>query len=360
MTLIDRYLLKRLLGALARTLFALVFLYVLIDLLTHRRDNILALDVPWQAVLEYYLSFAPQVAYRMAPLAMLVSALLVLGDAAQNNEVTAALAGGISLRRFARIPVLVALLLSVGVFVADQTVGAAAARHAERLERFYFMKGSGERLGMSWGNLAGEWTVHIGKFNRAALTGEDVLMHAFRPEVIEYIQAGRIYWDEARAKWVLEDGVWDNLKPGAGERARPRVVIRQLDAPILEAPDELFALEQAPDTKTAEGLAEDIAHAQERGAPTERALVDFHAKFSQPALSFVMVWLAIPFAMRLRRGGLAISFGTSIAVALLYLALFVGGVQLGYIGRLSPVVAAWLANVVFFIAGMFLFWRTPT
>ncbi|MDX9972009.1 MAG: LptF/LptG family permease [FCB group bacterium] len=359
MTLLDRYLFGRVTGALVRTLFALVSIYILIDLLTHRREGIAALDIPWTAVAQYYLSFAPQVAYRMAPLAMLVSALLVLGDAAQNNEVTAALAGGISLRRFARMPIVVALLLSAVLFVGDQTVGASAARRAAELERYYFVKSGGEREGISWGNLSGHWTVHIGKFNRTALTGEDVIMHAFRPEGIEHIQARRIYWDDTTSRWLLEDGLWDTLQPGGGKRTGHKR-ITQLAAPIEESPDRLFALESPPETKTTGQLAADVNQARKLGAPTDRAQVDFHTKFSQPVLSFVMVWLAIPFALRLRRGGLAISFGTSIAIALVYLVVFIVCTQLGYIGRIHPFFAAWLANFLFLAGGLVLFWRTPT
>jgi lipopolysaccharide export system permease protein len=360
MTLLDRYLFRRVAGALIRTLFALVSMYMLIDLLTHRRDNIVSLDIPWSAIVQYYAAFAPEVINRLAPLAMLVSALLVLGDAAQNNEVTAALSGGISLRRFARMPIVVALMLAALLFVGDQTIGVSAARRAADLERYYFDTGSGDREGMSWGNLGGEWTLHVGKFNRTALTGEDVMMHSFRPDGIEHLQAHRIYWDDKQHKWILEDGIWDSLVSGAGKRAKPRIRITQMPAPIQESPDELFALEQPPETKSVRKLAADVHEAEQRGAPTDRARVDYHTKFSQPMLSFVMVWLAIPFAMRLRRGGLAISFGTSIAIALLYLLVFVACTQLGYIGRLSPIVAAWFANAVFFLGGLILFWRTPT
>ena len=73
-----------------------------------------------------------------------------------------------------------------------------------------------------------------------------------------------------------------------------------------------------------------------------------------------MIWLAIPFAMRLRRGGLAISFGASIAVAISFLILFVIGMTLGHVDRLPPLAAAWLANGVFLAIGLVLFYRTPT
>jgi lipopolysaccharide export system permease protein len=360
MTVLDRYLLARTLGALARTLFALVFLYVVIDLLTHRRDNILKYDIPWQTVAGYYAAFVPGLVYRLAPLSMLVSALLVLGDAAQNNEVTAALSGGVSLRRLVRAPVAVALALAIGLFAMDQTVGAVAAREALRIEENYFTSRAKDvRQGISWANLSEGWTVHISKFNRIALTGERVILHASRADSLEHIQARRIYWDETRARWVLEDGYWNVLTPDASSLLSQKR-ITQHDAPLEETPEELFALERPAETKTAEQLARDIAEARARRLPTDRARVDFHAKFSQPALSFVMILLAVPFALRLRRGGLAISFGASIAIAIAYLVVYTACIQLGYLGRLEPVVAAWLANVLFLAAGAVLFLRTPT
>lgn len=360
MTTLDRYLVVRLATTLVRTLFALVAIYILIDLLTHRRDNIAQLDIPWLMVADYYASQVPHLASQMAPLALLVSALFVLGDAAQNNEVTAALAGGISLRRLVRMPVVLAALFALAVFGMEQSFGATAAKRAERLERDYFStKTKHATTGMSWANLADNWTVHIAKFNRIALTGEDVIMHSIRDDAVEYIRANRIYWDEVRHQWLLEDGHWSVFAPGGGSAREGRRITQHV-APIDESADELFSLEHSPTTKTARELAAEIARAKARHIPVEEAQVDLQAKFSQPALSFVMIWLAVPFAMRLRRGGLAISFGASIVIALVYLIVFVVGMQLGYIGRVSPVVAAWGANVLFLVAGFYLFLRTPT
>ena len=74
----------------------------------------------------------------------------------------------------------------------------------------------------------------------------------------------------------------------------------------------------------------------------------------------MMVGLAIPFAIRLRRGGLAISFGASLAIALTYLVVFSAAIALGHAGHLNPVTAAWFANALFFATGLVLFFRTPT
>ena len=362
MTLLDRYLTARIIGTLVKAVVALVLLFILIDLLTHRRTEIISHDVPWPVVAKYYAVFVPQILYRyqVAALAILVSALLVFGAAAQNNEITAALAGGVSLRRLVRFPALVAAGLAVSVFMLQETIGVKACREAERIEnRFFSNVRHGERSGISWPNLENGWTCHILKFNRLALTGERVFMLAFRENGIEQIEAKRIFWDETQDEWLLEDGyrlVFERHTMALQESTR----IRQCPAPIGASPKALFALDQPPDSKNVLQLAGDIRRARARRVPTTRQEVDLHAKFSQPALAFVIVWIAIPFAMRIRRGGLAIGFGVSVAIAMAYILLFRLSMGLGYFGRLSPAMAAWLANAAFLVVGIGLFRKTAS
>jgi len=49
-----------------------------------------------------------------------------------------------------------------------------------------------------------------------------------------------------------------------------------------------------------------------------------------------------------------------VIVAITYMLLYSIFVGLGYAERLSPPVAAWSANAIFFVIGLVLFWRTPT
>ncbi|MDZ4859386.1 MAG: LptF/LptG family permease [Candidatus Hydrogenedentes bacterium] len=359
MKTLDRYLLFRMGGALIRALVALSLVYVLIDLLSHRMVDIRRFDVAAPVVAQYYLNFLPDVIQRIAPFALLVSALLVLGDAAQHNEITAVTAGGISLRRFVRMPIVLAALLAAALFGMNETFGATAAMEAERIERAYFATTDPtERKGISWTNLSGNWTCHIGKFNRIALTGQEVLMYSREPDKVQQVEAHRIYWDESRKQWILEDGRWYWSDPAWTAVSGKK--IRQEPAPFTESPEALFALENPASTKTSQELKQDIASAEQRNVPAARLHVDYYAKFSQPILSFVIVWLAIPFAIRLRRGGMAIGFATSVIVAITYMLLYSIFVGLGYAERLSPPVAAWSANAIFFVIGLVLFWRTPT
>jgi lipopolysaccharide export system permease protein len=362
MKLLDRYLGARVLRTFFKVTLALILIFVLVDLLTTRKNQIMRFDVPWNIILAYYTVSIPQILYKyqIGALGMLVAALLVLGDAAQNREVTAALAGGVSLRRLVRAPVLVAAGLAFAMFFMQNTVGVSASRKMDDLnDRYFSQNAQTKRDGISWANLGGRWTCHIMKFNRMALTGEDVLIHSRGQGKVEQIDARRIFWDPAKRQWILEGGRWAKADPDSDWDIVVSRITQQ-PAPFNEPPEQLFALEDSPDTKSAGQLLGDIRRGEKQGVPVNGAWSDFYAKFSQPALCFIMIWLAIPFAMRLRRGGLAIGFGVSVAIGLAYLIVFQVSMALGHLDRVNPIVAAWFANMVFLAAGLVLFQKTRT
>lgn len=362
MTILDRYLARRFLVTIFQFMLAMLLLFIVIDFLTARQYDIANFDVPPRIVALFYLAYTPTLLFQFqtTALAVLVAGLMVLGRAAQDQEITAALAGGVSLRRIARAPILLALIIAIGAFFFEDTLGVQAAQATTRIEREYFTQFvQREMKGISWAHLSGDWTCHILKFNRKALTGQDVYIHAITRDRVEEIRAQRIFWDEARRAWLIEDGRRFTFDPNQ-EWEQNVERITQVAAPFSEAPEELFSLEEKSGHKSAQALAVDLRRAERLGMHVNPFWVDYHAKFSRPALSFIMIWLAIPFAMRLRRGGIAIGFGVSAAVTLAYLLLFYVGIGLGYLDKMPPLTAAWMANAVFAALALFLLRRTPT
>lgn len=362
MTLYDRHLAARFLGTYARILVSLFLLFVVIDFLTIRQDLVARHDVPWRIVAEFYLTLAPTILfeYQTAAVAVLIAALMVIGRAAELNEITALLAGGVRLWRIVRAPMVIALLIAGGTFAFEEGLGARITMRSDQLQREYFSEFSSKnRPGVSWANLKDGWNCHILKFNKRAMSGEDVFLHRITDAEVQEIRAGRIYWDPARAAWMLEDGTWARFNTN-GEWTQQVTRITSVEAPFLETPDDLFALDTPAAAKSAWELRQDLLRAAARGVPVASGWVDLYAKFARPALAFVMILLAIPFAMRVRRGGIAVGFGMSIAIALSYLFVFYIGMGLGHLDKLEPLLAAWLANLIFFCGGLVLCYRTPT
>lgn len=362
MKLLDRYLGSRILVALAQSLFAIAFLFILIDLVTHRREDILKYDVPASIVAQYYAVFLPGMLrdFQIGAVAVLVSYLLVLGRATQDLEVTAMLGSGIGLYRFIRIPATIGLLFALGMFVLTETVGVSAARQVAAIESQYFEGGPQYDVApVSWANLAGGWTCHVFAFDRNTMTGEGVLMLNLGEDRVEQVEAKRIAWDERHGRWMIEGGLWSVYFP----KERMEVETRQISvepAPVTEHPEALFVNDLNPGAKSLAELRQGIDTARHRRMPTHRAEIDYHSRFSLPALSFVMMWLAIPFALFVGRGGLAASLASSVGIGLAYLVFHAAAIGLGDIGRLEPWLAAWLGNILFGGIALVLMLRTTT
>lgn len=362
MTLYDRYLVRQLLRVLFQTTAGMFGLFVLVDLLSVRLDKIDRYETPLLQAALYYLYMIPSVLfdYHVLAISVLVSGLIVLGRAAQNNEITSLLAAGVSLRRVALAPLALGILLSAFAFAFHESLGVQFTQRQRDLEEHYLRRADALELStVSWPHLPGGWTCHILGFNRAALTGEDVFIHRNQPGLLEEKRARRIFWSPERTQWIIEDGRAFSTNTQEEWRQQVRRITSE-PAPFDSPPSQLFALETPASTMSVFQLRAAIAQAASFGMPTATSLLDLHRKLAQPVLCAIMMLLALPFAMRLRRGGVAAGFGLSIAIALAYMLVFYGGTGLAYIGVAPAALGAWAANILFGLLGVLLLWRTPT
>ena len=109
MKLLDRYFFRQLLICLIFCLLTFVFFYVMIDLFG-RLDEIIESKIPLETIANYYLSLIPLIFVRMCPLAILLATMYVLNNLSRNNEIIAAVSGGIHPNRIL-VPFLIAIIL---------------------------------------------------------------------------------------------------------------------------------------------------------------------------------------------------------------------------------------------------------
>lgn len=365
MKLLDRYLARQLVRVFLLALLAFVGLFVFIDMLTHRRSAIFDNEVPWIVVVQYYLALMPRLLsdFHIAGLAILLTVLFVVGNAAQRNELTAALAGGVSLFRIMRAPLLLASVVSLGLFVIAELAAPRAKRQAEAIEDHYLgisaTQSALKRVPVSWVGLSGGWTCHVAKFNRSALSGEEVLMLAVREGAGEQIRAERMYWNPDARAWIFEDGLWAVFYPDQGGMLLSKRRITLERAPIVETPEQLFAPMEEPALHTREELRELIRDGVARGLPVSRLEAEWHARLARSVMPLVMFVVAVPLTGRIRRGGRAASIAMAIGLGLAYVILSASTQSIAMTGRIDPLVGVWSTNVLFFIAGAFLFRRLP-
>ena len=99
MKILDRYLIKQYLQTILFGLLAFTMIFVVIDMMENL-DDFLDQNVPTSLILQYYLVFIPEMIRLMTPIAILLASLFTAGKMANQNELTAIKASGISLYRF--------------------------------------------------------------------------------------------------------------------------------------------------------------------------------------------------------------------------------------------------------------------
>jgi lipopolysaccharide export system permease protein len=86
--------------------------------------------------------------------------------------------------------------------------------------------------------------------------------------------------------------------------------------------------------------------------------LEFHRRFSLPFACFVFALVGMPLGIQNERSGKGAGFTVSIAVILVYYIVLSAGRILGERGFVHPAAAVWLPNLLFFVAGIYLFRKT--
>jgi len=81
-----------------------------------------------------------------------------------------------------------------------------------------------------------------------------------------------------------------------------------------------------------------------------------YSRLATPFSSLIMAFLGVPFALRgSRRAGVAMGLAIGIGIGMIYFFMQATLTAFGYSGLLPPLMAAWSANLIFFLFGLWLF-----
>jgi LPS export ABC transporter permease LptF/LPS export ABC transporter permease LptG len=86
-------------------------------------------------------------------------------------------------------------------------------------------------------------------------------------------------------------------------------------------------------------------------------LIEFHRRFALPTACLVLAMVGIPLGLSSKKSGKSGGFVLTIALVFIYYFVSLVGVSLARQGKVTPMLGAWLANIVFFAAGAILLWQ---
>lgn len=353
MKLVDRYILKQFILTTLFGLLAFTMIFVIIDLMENL-DDFLDNNVATGIIIQYYIAFTPEIMKLMTPVAILLSSLFTTAKLSSNNELTAMKAGGMSIYRY-MIPLLsVAFIVSVSSVYFNGWVVPYANQHKFGIERTYLKKGV-ESLART--NIyiqdGPRRIIYFSFFEGQSNTGSRASVQEFSDTSLITISqrwdGSSMSWDSTTLRWTMKNGKHRSLTVN-GEQT---VTFKEYTfSDLTFSPRDIIKKVEKPAEMNYTELGEFIERQQQSGNEVARWMVDFHGKIAFPFASVIVVLFGVPFSFGKRRSGLALQFGISVAVCFVYLSFMKISEVFGYNGDLNPLLTAWLANIIFFTAGV--------
>lgn len=351
--ILDRYVSGGFLRTFGMSLAVITGLYVTADFF-ERIGTLLESGAPLSTILRYFMFKAPLLISRVIGFATLFSTLFCLGLLARSHEITAIRSSGVSVQRIALPLLVIALGLSGLTFYWNETLVPTFSRNAFQIFRTEIK----QKRQLSLFGTRNIWIRGDGSFinidgfdpksNR--LTGVTVFTLNRDFSLRSLIEIPSAHWGER--KWQPEGAVEWELRPDGILSRDPSLA----QIPITESPADLKSLARDADEYSFYELQKQIGEMKSKGIDTTAIEVDLQSKLAIPLVSLLMVLLATPFAIKRQMdNNISLSFGITMAIAFSYWVLTAFCISLGRSGALTPLLAAWIPNMIFFLIGLYFY-----
>ena len=351
---LDKYLLSQFFTVLSMSLLGFLAVFLIVDLIENL-DRFVDNGVPVMVTVTYYLYTIPWFISVALPMSMLMSTVFSIGMMVKRNEWTAMKSTGISLYRLSAPLLYVGIMISILSFLLDNQLVSYGNKKRYTIDRDYLKKKSRHKIKSSLKNifLQKEISIHIGieKYNVKKMSGDVLTWVDLGTDLIRRrIDAKKIKFDQESQFWKLSNYSIRKFENGI----ETNVHFSEQDTLINLSftPEDINKQARSPDELDYYELTSRITDLKENGVKTVKWEVTRYLKVSFSLTNFIVVLCGIPLVVFRDKNNLSFGIGMSIFVIFGYYAFIKFGQSMGFKGQLSPILSAWLGNMIFFIGGI--------
>lgn len=336
-------------------------LFIVVDAFSNL-DEFIKRGVTFKIVVSYYLFLIPSLLVQILPISALVSILYTLGSLNRHNEITALRSSGLSSVHILFPYLFFGLILSFFIALFAEKIVPKATINSTAI-----MDGLIQRGKRNLDERALRDVTLFSIENRMIYAKEFELQNNDLYDVVIFenhkdkkfkskLIAKKAHY--ANEEWTFTD-VFQYKTNRRGTMVGKLDYSPTLSLKLPEKPRDFLIEASRIEFMSAKQLREYIGHFHGAGQRVIRKLsVEFHNKVAFPFISFIVILLGTPLAMKTRRGSTLVGIGTSVVVVLLYYSINSICLALGKGGVIPPAVAGWSSNVFFACVGVFLIKKT--
>ena len=364
MLILDKYLIKHFFKSFFSSLLVFIFLYIIIDIFASLQE-IINNHPPFAKVAEYYLYSIPTFFAQISSIAALLATLFTLGNFNQSNEIIAMRSTGLSVYQIIRPLIAFGLVLSLGIFLLNETVIPQTQKTSRMIKKFYIDKAAEGSSDQAIENVAvygfDNRLFFINKLYPKSniIEGLTILENDAQQNVKSKIYAEKAVWRNNR--WVLYQCFIYHLDNDKKIKGEP-----------LYFSDTTFKMEETPldfmqhnvpvenmNIRELSNYITRLSQSQETST-VKRLKVDLYQKTSFPFTNLIVILLGIPSSIIIRRRAIAFSsIGLCLGISFIFYVSFAVSIALGKGGALPPFFSAWISHVLFGGLALYFISRIP-
>jgi lipopolysaccharide export system permease protein len=159
------------------------------------------------------------------------------------------------------------------------------------------------------------------------------------------------YWQNNQ--WLFSDGITREFDQ-QGKNIVKEEKFDRINLALPENPGDFQREAKKSTEMDYRELKDYIVRLRKNGLPANKEQVELGLKFSYPFANLVILLMGIPFALWTKQAGKVMNFGTGMAIAFVFWGTIEVGHALGENRVLTPVLSAWLSNIIFGSIGVWL------
>ncbi|MEG1616477.1 MAG: LptF/LptG family permease [Bacteroidales bacterium] len=353
---IDIYIIKKFLGTYFFAIALILAIAVVFDF-NEKMDSFIRNEAPVRAIIvDYYFNFIPYFANLFSPLFVFIAVIFFTSQLADNSEVIAMLASGMSFKRLMRPYMISAAIIAIVTFALNSFIIppsnvvriAFQNKYVKNKEMTYARN---SQLMVEPGVIA-----YMERFDNTIKTGYRFSLEKFDDKkLVSRLTAKQVKYDSAY-RWEIKDymirnfdGMVETIEKGA-----------KLDTIIRIEPTDILVSRYDSEIMNTPTLKRYIDRQKQRGVANIKDFeIEYHKRFAAVAAAFILTAIGMSLSSRKVKGGMGLNIGLGLALSFSYILFMTVSSTFAVTGKTSAFIAVWIPNFVYTLIAIYLYRKAP-
>ena len=353
---IDIYIIKKFLGTYFFAIALILAIAVVFDF-NEKLDSFIKNEAPWgKIVFEYYLNFIPYFANLFSPLFTFVAVIFFTSKLADNSEIIAMLASGMSFKRLMRPYIISAAVIALVAFALNRFIIPPANITRIKFQNEYVKNKETTYARNSQLMVEPDIFAYIERYDNKTKTGYRFSLERFDDkQLISRLTAKSIKYDSAY-QWQIKDYMIRNFD-GMTETIEKG---EKLDSIIRFEPSDILISRYDQEIMTTPELKEYINKQKQRGVANITDFeIEYHKRFAAIATAFILTTIGMTLSSKKVKGGMGLNIGIGLALSFTYILFTTVTATFAVTGKTTAMIAVWIPNIVYTLIAIYLYHKAP-